>query len=86
MRQEKLGISIEYSEVFPALFNNEECLNLIKQSAQLNKYDFVEIERLFKWSEDFGYYTEKNNAGFFGLVSGKNYAALNNPDFDFLTR
>lgn len=82
-KQEQLKIDIEYSEVFPATINNENCLNLIKQSAEINQYDLKEIENPFKWSEDFGYYSEKYHTGFFGLGSGIKQAALHNPDFDF---
>lgn len=82
-RQEQLKINIEYSEVFPATINNDNCLNLIKRSAVINQCDLKEMENPFKWSEDFGYYSEKYNTGFFGLGSGLEQAALHNPDFNF---
>lgn len=81
--QEQLKINVEYSEVFPATINHDHCLNLIKQSADINQCDLKEMENPFKWSEDFGYYSEKYNTGFFGLGSGIEQAALHNPDFDF---
>lgn len=81
--QEQLKSSIEYSEVFPATINNENCLKLIKQSAEINQCDLKEMETPFKWSEDFGYYSQKYDTGFFGLGSGIEQAALHNPDFDF---
>ncbi|MEA3494614.1 MAG: amidohydrolase [Bacteroidota bacterium] len=81
--EENLKAEIKYSEVFPAIINNQKCFNLIKQSANINNYDIKEIDKAFKWSEDFGYYSEKYNTGFFGLGSGKNQPALHNPDFNF---
>jgi len=56
---------------------------MVEQSA---KHLGLEIEHLktpFKWSEDFGYFTEKYKACYFGLGSGKEQAQLHNPDFDF---
>jgi metal-dependent amidase/aminoacylase/carboxypeptidase family protein len=41
------------------------------------------IEKPFKWSEDFGYFSEKYNTCYFGLGSGKNQPQLHNPEFDF---
>ncbi len=37
----------------------------------------------FRWSEDFGYFTQKYKGGYFGLGSGENQPALHNPNFDF---
>ncbi len=82
-KQEQLKLDIEYSEVFPATVNNKECFDLIQQSTQLNNCDLNKIKEPFKWSEDFGYYSEKYKCGFFGLGSGINQPALHNPDFDF---
>lgn len=82
-QQEQLEMNIEYSEIFPATLNDEGCLNFIKQSAKINQFDMKELETPFKWSEDFGYYSETYKTGFFGLGSGTEQAALHNPDFDF---
>ncbi len=80
---EKLDYNIAYNEVFPATVNCEECIDLIEKIAKANNYKTEYIEKPFKWSEDFGYYTEKYKGGFFGLGSGLNQPALHNPDFDF---
>lgn len=82
-KKELLKTEFEHLEVFPAIVNNNKCYDLIKQSAEINKVDINEINKPFKWSEDFGYYSEKYQTGFFGLGSGINQAALHNPDFDF---
>jgi len=81
--QEQLKLEINYSEVFPVTFNNDECFDHIVKAVKNNNGDFKEIESPFKWSEDFGYYSEKYNTAFFGLGSGENQPALHNPDFDF---
>jgi len=82
-KDEKLKYEISYSEVFPAIVNNDECFNLITQSAYENNLQIKNIEKPFKWSEDFSYYTEKYKGGFFGLGSGINQPALHNPNYNF---
>ena len=81
--KEKLIYNVNYNEIFPATVNDDKCVSLIEQAAKENDYKTEYIEKPFKWSEDFGYYTEKYKTGFFGLGSGINQPSLHNPDFDF---
>jgi amidohydrolase len=82
-KTENLGCKISYSEAFPATVNNDECVDIVEQSAKNIDLDIEYIEKPFRWSEDFGYFTEKYDACFFGLGSGKDQPQLHNPDFDF---
>ncbi len=82
-KTENLKCKISFSEVFPATVNNDECVSIVEQSAKQNNLEIKYIEKPFKWSEDFGYYTQKYNACFFGLGSGLSQPQLHNPDFDF---
>ncbi len=82
-QDEKLKCEILYSEVFPATVNDADCIAYIREAAKTNKLQTRFLEKPFKWSEDFGYYTEKYKGGFFGIGSGKNQPALHNPDFNF---
>ncbi|MBI9036521.1 MAG: amidohydrolase [Bacteroidales bacterium] len=82
-KAEKLSIEISYSETFPATVNNDECVSIVEESAKQINLDTEYIEKPFKWSEDFAYFTEKYNACYFGLGSGKDQPQLHNPDFDF---
>ncbi len=81
--EENLGIEISFNEVFPATVNSKDCVDLIVEAADENKLQLEYLKAPFKWSEDFGYYTEKYEGGFFGLGAGKNQPALHNPDYDF---
>jgi amidohydrolase len=80
---EHLTSDISYNEAFPASVNNDECVRFVEQSARQNdlKYEFIEMP--FKWSEDFGYYSEKYNTCLFGLGAGLLQPQLHNPDYDF---
>lgn len=80
---EQLTYDISFTEVFPATVNDDYAADLIINSAKAGNYAWREIERPFKWSEDFGYYTENYKGAFFGLGAGKNHPALHNPDYDF---
>jgi len=82
-REEQLGHEISYGEIFPATVNDEACAELIRLAASANQLPVEEAGKPFRWSEDFGYYTEKYRCGFFGLGSGREQPALHNPDFDF---
>ena len=82
-KAEKLSCEISYSEAFPATVNNDDCVGIVEQSAKQIDLDIQNIEKPFKWSEDFGYFTEKYDACYFGLGSGKDQPQLHNPDFDF---
>ena len=80
---EKLSCKISYNEVFPATVNNDRCVDVVEQSAKQIGMEVEYLTTPFKWSEDFGYFTEKYKACYFGLGSGLNHPQLHNPDFDF---
>ncbi|NQU32239.1 MAG: amidohydrolase [Bacteroidetes bacterium] len=82
-KDEKLKHEISYSEEFPATVNNNECVKLIKESAKENNLQVENIASPFRWSEDFGYYTQKYKGGFFGLGSGIDHPALHSSNYDF---
>jgi len=82
-KAENLECSISYSEEFPASVNNNECLSYVDQSAKQNNLKIETIENPFKWSEDFGYYSEHYKSCLFGLGSGVSQPPLHNPDYDF---
>lgn len=80
---EKLKYEISYSEVFPATVNNDECVEIVEKSIKDLDFTSEYLKTPFKWSEDFGYYTKKYKACYFGLGSGIDQPQLHNPDFDF---
>lgn len=82
-REENLKSTLKYSEVFPATVNDKECVKFIQEAARENQLSMESISKPFKWSEDFGYYTQKYKGGFFGLGAGINQAALHNPNYNF---
>ena len=80
---EKLRCEFSYEEVFPATVNNDQCVDIVEQSAQQLGLEVEYLKTPFKWSEDFGHFSERYNTCYFGLGSGTNQSQLHNPDFDF---
>jgi len=74
---------IEWVEEFPSTVNDKYCVDVIKQSAEENNLDIELIDVPFRWSEDFGHFTQKFKGALFGLGSGINQPQLHNPDYDF---
>lgn len=82
-KEEKLKEEISFSEVFPAVVNNEECVKIIEKAVEEADLKIERMKQPFRWSEDFGYFSNEYKGGFFGLGSGINQPALHNPDYDF---
>lgn len=81
--EEHLAFEISYNEEFPATVNHSDCYNIVEVSAEENGFLTKIIDKPFKWSEDFGYFSEKYKSCFFGLGSGLNQPQLHNPDYNF---
>lgn len=75
--------SVSYTEVFPATVNHPAAGNFIKNAAQQTGYPLVELKEPFRWSEDFGHFTQKFQGALFGLGAGEQQPGLHNPDYDF---
>lgn len=80
---EGLTYEISYSEVFPAVINDFNCLKLVEDSAKNLDLKIEYLNKPFKWSEDFSYYSQKHPACFFGLGAGIDQPQLHNPEYDF---
>lgn len=82
-RAEKLRCEISYSEEFPASVNDITCMDYVEEAAMRNNLTIQYMEKPFKWSEDFGYYSQQYKSCLFGLGSGIDQPPLHNPDYDF---
>ncbi len=82
-KKHKLHCAISDTEAFSSTLNSPKCVEYIKQSAEQNNLNVHLLEEPFRWSEDFGLFTQKYNGAMFGLGSGEETPALHNPDYDF---
>lgn len=82
-KTEHLKCDISYCEEFPASVNDDMCLGYVEEAARLNNFEIETMEHPFKWSEDFGYFSQQYKCCLFGLGSGLSQPTLHNADFDF---
>jgi len=80
---EQLKHGFMLTEVFPATVNDPACVSMIERAARQQQIPLKRLEEPFRWSEDFGYYTEHFPGGFAGIGSGEQEPPLHHPGFDF---
>ena len=77
-----LGLEKQVCEPFRALENNPELVDEMKTLFSRD-YTVMELEKPFRWSEDFAEYLTEFRGAFFGLGSGKEQPELHHPNYDF---
>ncbi|MEX0859285.1 MAG: amidohydrolase [Balneolaceae bacterium] len=82
-RQKGLHFEINYSEIYPPTMNEANCVEMIKQAAEKSGITIENIDKPFRWSEDFAYFTATNRGAQFGFGAGENQPPLHNPEYDF---
>jgi amidohydrolase len=82
-KEHNLQHSIKYVEEFPATINSNECVDIIKTAAAELGLNHQFLKNPFRWSEDFGHFTQISKAALFGIGSGINHPQLHNEDYDF---
>jgi len=80
---QKLKFEIEYTEEFPATVNDDKCNSFVWRVAKDEDLEIVSPETPFRWSEDFGQFSDRFPSALFGLGSGTEQPQLHNPDYDF---
>ncbi|MEJ8801789.1 amidohydrolase [Pontibacter sp. H249] len=78
-----LTFDISFTEEFPATVNDDTAVTLITKAAQKLELDVQQAVHPFKWSEDFGYFTEKYKGAMFGLGAGMHHPQLHHANYDF---
>lgn len=78
-----LKCEIEWVEEFAATTNQAECVDMIREAAVENNLLIHENEHPFRWSEDFGHFTQKYKGAMFGIGAGIHHPELHHPDYDF---
>ncbi|MEQ8204827.1 MAG: amidohydrolase [Woeseia sp.] len=76
-----LQFNIRYQDVFDATVNSPAAVNIVRQAAA--GLPLAEATEPFRWSEDFGRFTQLGDGAFFGLGAGESVPALHNDDYDF---
>lgn len=79
----QLEYTIKWVEQFPALQNDDECIDTIRSASKILNKGIVTINEPFLWSEDFSFFTQEHKGAMFGIGSGIHHPQLHNPDYDF---
>lgn len=75
-------IKIDFQEYFPAT-ENADLIDSLKKACDSAEVPFQEMEKPFRWSEDFAHFSKCFPILMFGLGSGYNQPALHAPNFNF---
>ncbi|MBL3655739.1 amidohydrolase [Fulvivirga sediminis] len=78
-----LKVNISDTESFSSTLNDKKAVDMITEASVLVSNDMVTKEEPFRWSEDFGLFTQSCKGALFGLGAGVNTPDLHNPDYDF---
>ncbi|MGF1584001.1 MAG: amidohydrolase [Bacteroidales bacterium] len=82
-RLNNLEISVKWTEIFPATSNEPVLAGMIGNVGRSLGMKVTFINDAFRWSEDFGWFTERYPGVLFGLGAGKYQAELHSPVYDF---
>ncbi|MFO8070567.1 MAG: amidohydrolase [Polyangia bacterium] len=85
-RTHELESSTEWVEIFPAVRNTDECVDVVERAARRAGAEIVWPEFPFSWTEDFSYFLLRHQGAFFGLGAGLDQPQLHSPDYDFPDR
>lgn len=82
-KEYELKVEFSFQESFAVSKNDPEVTQLGKKAIQELGLEIVEKAEPFRWSEDFGVFTQVCPAFLFGLGAGKNCPQLHEPTYDF---
>lgn len=78
-----LGHRLTWHEAFVATESDPECTALVEEAARQQGLAVESLAEPFRWSEDFGHFTERYRGAFFGLGSGLDQPQLHDDGYDF---
>ncbi|TVR87894.1 MAG: amidohydrolase [Saprospirales bacterium] len=82
-KRDGLDCKIKWIQEFISNVNGEKSVDSILSAAKENNLKTIEVDRPFRWGEDFGRLSSKYKGAMFGLGAGENTPDLHNPDYDF---
>jgi amidohydrolase len=81
--QHRLENTVSWHEAFAPTVSTSTCSAIVADAACKAGLDVVELDEPFRWSEDFGYFTEAYPGAFFGLGSGIEQPQLHDNRYDY---
>lgn len=74
---------LNWHESFAATESSDACVNTVEAAANASDLDVHRLEQPFRWSEDFGRFTDVYKGAFFGLGSGIEQPQLHENSYDY---
>lgn len=81
--EEGIAMTSDYFEAFHNVINDAQAVQLLKESCQELGQPYLDMEEAFRWTEDFGLFTQRFSGAMFVIGAGEDQPALHNPDYDF---
>ncbi len=78
-----LLVSCSIQDFFPETRNTKAALAKVRRAARSLELPVVEMEHLWRASEDFGWYTRDTEGAIFYIGTGEDHAALHTDAYDF---
>jgi len=78
-----LAARARWMDEFPCTQNDQLAVEVIRRAAASAGAEFRELDAPFRWTEDFGHYTNRYPSAMFGLGAGEQTAPLHHPDYRF---
>lgn len=85
-QRDHLRVDFRISDYFPETRNSDRCLNRVIRAAGECGIVAMEMPKLWRASEDFGWYLKKCPGAIFYIGDGENYPALHTVKYDFNDR
>jgi amidohydrolase len=81
-----LDVEITWEDVFPAVVNDRDAVEVVKNAAERCGFSLLEPETAFRWSEDFARFTERYKGALCCIGAGIDHPPLHSPRYDFPDR
>ncbi len=78
-----LDTNLRWVERFPSTINNPQTSAMVEHAARDMELPVIHMTSPLRWSEDFGWFTQRTPGTLFGLGSGEGQAPLHGFEYDF---
>ena len=84
----EFGLQMDYQicDYFPETRNHKKCLEKVLRAAELTDISVMEMNSIWRPSEDFGYYLKECPGAMFYIGNGEQYPAVHTSEYDFNDR
>lgn len=81
--QHRLSVEFSNGEKFAACTNNAVATAHVERATNALGLPLTPLQKPFRWSEDFGLFSDVCQSALFVLGAGEHHPQLHNPDYDF---